>query len=125
MRTNADAYPVDQRGYTDTKGAADYTGTSESYLNKTRHFGDGPEYVKFGRAVRYSYAALDMHADRQRRSSTAVSQAMIATWEGTYAANPALQREFGSVETYVAYRKAEAEGRCRIRTGRRRAGRGV
>ena len=76
----ANGYPIDDRGYTDTRGASDYTGLSPSYLAKARHFGDGPEFVKFGKAVRYSYAALDAHAARQartrgRRSSPARSRA--------------------------------------------------
>ena len=65
-----DAYPVDNRGYTDTRGAADYLKISVSKMNKDRHFGVGAEYVVFGRAVRYSYAALDAEAARNRRSST-------------------------------------------------------
>ncbi len=64
-----DAYPVDDRGYTDTRGAADYLKISASKLNKDRHFGVGAEYVVFGRAVRYSYAALDAEAAKNRRSS--------------------------------------------------------
>ena len=65
-----DAYPVDDRGYTDTRGAADYWKISVSKLNKDRHFGVGADYVVFGRAVRYSYAALDAEAAKNRRSST-------------------------------------------------------
>jgi len=70
MNTTNDAYPVDERGYTATPGAAEYTGTSESYLNKARHYGDGPDYVKFGKAVRYSFAALDAWAAKNRRTCT-------------------------------------------------------
>ena len=65
-----DAYPVDERGYTDSKGAADYKQISVSKINKDRHFGVGAEYVVFGRAVRYSYAALDAEATKHRRAST-------------------------------------------------------
>ncbi len=65
-----DAYPVDERGYTDSKGAANYHKVSVSKMNKDRHFGVGAEYVVFGRAVRYSYAALDAEAAKNRRSST-------------------------------------------------------
>ncbi|MDH3666158.1 MAG: DNA-binding protein [Paracoccaceae bacterium] len=65
-----DKYPVDDRGYTATPGAAGYTDTSESFLNKARHYGTGPEFVKFGKAVRYSFAALDAWAASQRRTST-------------------------------------------------------
>ncbi len=63
-------YPVDERGYTDTPGAEKYGINSRSWLTKARHFGYGPEYVKFGKAVRYSYAALDAYANRNRRGST-------------------------------------------------------
>ena len=65
-----DAYPVDHRGYTDTRGAADYLKISVSKINKDRHFGVGADYVVFGRAVRYSFAALDAEAAKNRRSST-------------------------------------------------------
>jgi hypothetical protein len=63
-------YPTDARGFTATPGAAAYVGTSESYLNKARHYGDGPEFVKFGRAVRYSFAALDAWAAKRMRNRT-------------------------------------------------------
>jgi len=70
MNTKTETYPVDERGYMDVKGAALYTGVSVSKLNKDRHYGGGAEYVVFGKAVRYSYAALDAYADRQRRTCT-------------------------------------------------------
>lgn len=35
-------------------------------------------------------------------------------WAADYAASPNLQAEFGSKETYVAFRRAEAAGRARI-----------
>ena len=70
MTNETDAYPVDERGYTATPGAADYTDTSVSYLNNARHYGTGPDFVKFGKAVRYSYAALDAYAGKQRRTCT-------------------------------------------------------
>lgn len=68
-------YPVDERGYTATPGAATYTHTSESFLNKARHYGTGPEFVKFGKAVRYSYAALDAWAATKKRTSTKAPEA--------------------------------------------------
>ena len=70
MTTNADSYPVDARGYTDTNGGAEYLGLSPSKLNKDRHYGVGAEYVVFGKAVRYSYAALDAEAAKNRRTCT-------------------------------------------------------
>lgn len=63
-------YPVDERGYTATPGAAKHLGTSESYLNKSRHYGTGPAFVKFGWAVRYSFAALDAWAAQHARTGT-------------------------------------------------------
>ena len=70
MTTDNAPYPVDQRGYTSTEGAADYTEISVSKLNKDRHYGNGAEFVRFGNAVRYSYAALDAHATKCRRTCT-------------------------------------------------------
>ena len=63
-------YAVDDRGWTDTRGAADYTGDSVSGLNKRRHFGNGPRYVKHGRTVRYSYAELDRYLTAGVRTCT-------------------------------------------------------
>ena len=63
-------YPVDDRGYTDTNGAAAYRDQSVSKLNKDRHYGVGAEFVRFGRSVRYSYAALDADAGEHRLTCT-------------------------------------------------------
>ena len=63
-------YPADARGYTDTRGASVHTGLSPSWLNKARHFGYGPAYVKIGSAVRYSYAELDRFMAAQSRTGT-------------------------------------------------------
>jgi hypothetical protein len=65
-----DSYPIDERGYTDTKGAAEYRDQSVSKLNKDRHFGVGAEFVRFGSSVRYSFAALDAEASTNRRTCT-------------------------------------------------------
>lgn len=65
-----ETYPVDGRGYTNTPGAADYTGMSVPWLNKARHFGNGPAYIKIGAAVRYSFAALDAWAAKHARTGT-------------------------------------------------------
>ncbi len=70
MTIETDTYPVDERGYTNVKGAAEYTEQSESKLNKDRHYGVGAEYVKFGKGVRYSFAALDAEANKHRRTCT-------------------------------------------------------
>lgn len=63
-------YPIDERGYTDTRGAAAYTGLSATKFNKDRHYGVGCPYVKFGGAVRYSFAALDAWAGANRHTCT-------------------------------------------------------
>ena len=48
--------------YRDTRKAAQRLGLSISNMNKMRHYGTGPEFVKFGRAVRYADDALDRWA---------------------------------------------------------------
>lgn len=65
-----DSYPVDDRGYTDVKGAAKYRAQSVAKLNQDRHRGVGAEFVKLGKSVRYSYAALDAEATENRRTCT-------------------------------------------------------
>ncbi len=56
--------------YRDTREAAQRLGLSISNMNKMRHYGTGPEFVKFGRAVRYADDALDRWAANCRRTST-------------------------------------------------------
>ena len=63
-------YLVDSRGYCDVKGAATYRCQSIAKLNQDRHRGLGAEFVRFGRSVRYSYAALDADASQHRRTCT-------------------------------------------------------
>jgi hypothetical protein len=65
-----DNYPVDDRGYTATPGAAEYYDVSVTKLEKDRHYGVGAEYIKIGSAVRYSYAALDAEATKHRLTCT-------------------------------------------------------
>ena len=50
--------------------AADYIKMSESFLNRRRCDGGGPNYHKMGRAVRYRIADLDAWLASMRRSST-------------------------------------------------------
>lgn len=52
----------DRAQYISTPEAAEYLGLSDSYLNKARHFGTGPKYVRFGRAIRYDLNALEAWA---------------------------------------------------------------
>lgn len=64
-------YPVDERGYTDERGMAQYTATSRSKLAKDRHFGVGIPFVKHGRSVRYSFRAADQHLAASRKGEAA------------------------------------------------------
>ena len=67
---NDSTYPIDDRGYCDVRGAAEYRAQSVAKMNQDRHRGVGAEWVRFGRSVRYSYAALDAEANANRRTST-------------------------------------------------------
>ena len=60
----------DRRSYLSTREAAALLGLSERTLERYRVTGEGPEYMKFGRRVRYEQADLDGWADRRRRRST-------------------------------------------------------
>jgi len=53
-----------------TVAAAQYVDLSPSTLAKLRCAGGGPEYVKFGRAVRYEQAALDRWVASHRAKNT-------------------------------------------------------
>ena len=48
-----------------------YTGLASSTLNKLRHFGGGPAFLKLGRRVLYDVADLDTWLAAHRRHSTA------------------------------------------------------
>jgi hypothetical protein len=54
----------------DVEGAARYTGTSASFLNKRRVFGGGPQYLKLGRKVLYDQGDLDAWMAAHKRQST-------------------------------------------------------
>ncbi len=49
----------DRRHYLNNREAAEYLCISESFLNKTRHFGTGPRFYRVGRAIRYAVEDLD------------------------------------------------------------------
>ncbi len=51
--------------------AADYLKMSQSYLAHLRVSGSGPDYVKLGRAVRYSRESLDRWLNSKTRRHTA------------------------------------------------------
>jgi excisionase family DNA binding protein len=53
-----------------TASAANYLGLSVSMLNKLRLTGEGPEFHKFGKSVRYRRDQLDDWAVKCRRKST-------------------------------------------------------
>ena len=65
-----DSYPVDERGYMDSKDLADYKKQSVSKINKDRHFGVGTPFVRFGASIRYSYAAADAEAADNQHTCT-------------------------------------------------------
>ena len=52
------------------RGAARVLSVSESWLAKARMRGDGPPYVKVGRAVRYTQGALLQWLKSQQHLST-------------------------------------------------------
>ncbi|TPN58641.1 helix-turn-helix domain-containing protein [Mesorhizobium sp. B1-1-9] len=56
-----------------TDGAALHVGLSVSTLEKLRLTGDGPEYIKLGRAVVYKSSDLDAWMESNRRKSTSVA----------------------------------------------------
>ena len=62
--------------YVGTREAAEFLGVSESYLNKARHFGNGPPFCRFGRTIRYDVQALEAWAqDRTVNPSDASGDA--------------------------------------------------
>ena len=67
-----------QQRLVDTKKAAVIVNQSESQLNKLRLTGQGPEYVKLGRSVRYEVEALERWIASRRRSSTSDKHQQIA-----------------------------------------------
>lgn len=54
-----------------TPQAAAYCGSSVSTLNKYRLTGEGPDFIKIGRAVVYDQADLDKWLSSRKRRSTA------------------------------------------------------
>jgi predicted DNA-binding transcriptional regulator AlpA len=55
--------------------ASEYTGLSQSTLNKLRVFGGGPQYLKLGRSVIYDTRALDAWLASNGRRSTSEDRA--------------------------------------------------
>ena len=54
----------------DTRGASEYCGLSKPTMERFRISGDGPIYMKLGKAVRYRKADLDAWLDRCATRST-------------------------------------------------------
>ena len=61
--------------FVDVGDAAKILGVSESFLNKARLDGTGPNFCKFGKAVRYRVSAIMIWADSRARTSTSDSGA--------------------------------------------------
>ena len=56
--------------YGDTHQTAERAGISASFLNKARVTGDGPPFVKIGKAVRYHWPAVEAWLQTRVRRST-------------------------------------------------------
>lgn len=54
----------------DVKGAANYTGFGEGYLNKLRCTGGGPVFIKRNGVIRYDLDDLDIWLKAGKRKST-------------------------------------------------------
>lgn len=52
--------------------AARWAKVSDSFLNKARLTGDGPKFIRLGRAIRYRLA--DLEAWAQARAATSTSE---------------------------------------------------
>jgi predicted DNA-binding transcriptional regulator AlpA len=63
-------YLAPAQKYLNTKKAAQYIGMSTQFLEIARHKGDGPEYLKMSKAVRYKRSDLDAWMERFRRRHT-------------------------------------------------------
>ncbi len=57
--------------YLSTIPAANYIGVSRQFLEIGRHKGEGPPYIKLGRAVRYKRSDLDAYMAARRRQPSA------------------------------------------------------
>lgn len=59
-----------QKAVLTTSEAASYLGLAVSTLNKWRCYGEGPQFIKLGRAVRYRRDALERYVETRTRSAT-------------------------------------------------------
>jgi excisionase family DNA binding protein len=62
--------PASQEAYFKPHEAAEYLRSSESTLAKKRLTGDGPPFVRIGRAIRYRRSDLDTWMSASIRTST-------------------------------------------------------
>lgn len=59
-----------KRRLLEVQEAAEYLGLSVSTLNKWRCYGEGPKFVKLGRAIRYRMSDLDEYIALRMSQST-------------------------------------------------------
>jgi hypothetical protein len=73
--TNPQPYPakLGSRHLLNVRKSAQYLNVSESYLNKLRSKGGGPEFFKCGSRVTYDLDDLDHWLTKRRRRSTSDS----------------------------------------------------
>jgi predicted site-specific integrase-resolvase len=58
--------------------AATFLGANVRTLERWRHIGEGPVFVKIGRRVAYGLEDLELYLRQQRRASTAATSAPIS-----------------------------------------------
>ena len=54
----------------DVKESAEYLNLSKSTLDKWRCYGEGPKFIKMGRAIKYRMSDLDDYIASRQSSST-------------------------------------------------------
>jgi hypothetical protein len=62
--------PTQYRRYLRTLEAAAYVGSTKSSMEKRRLTGDGPPFIRLGRAIVYDIEDLDRFCQANRRRST-------------------------------------------------------
>ena len=61
-----------------TKRLSERTGFSESYFEKKRIYGDGPEYLKVGHKVLYRWSDVECWLEAGRRKNTSENRTQVA-----------------------------------------------
>ena len=64
--------PAPQKVVLTTSEAAAFLGLAISTLNKWRCYGEGPQFIKLGRAVRYRQDDLEHYVETNTQTSTCV-----------------------------------------------------